>query len=82
MEIKYFFIGIYKGYKYFGECVSSLINLVAFSLTYFLGVGITSIIGKLIENDFISDCKNEVETYWVNSEISKKNKLEDYYKQF
>lgn len=81
-DIRDFFEGFKKGFKAFGYNINLIVNTILLSIVYFIGVGITSIIAKLIKKKFLqTNLSKESETYW--SQISSENKgIEEYYRQF
>lgn len=82
MKIKLFFDGVLKGQKLFGETISAIINLIIFTLVYFFGVGLTSIIAKIFGQKFLeTKVDKESLTYWQDLNLTKKP-LEEYYRQF
>ncbi len=82
MKIKSFFIGFKEGQKLFGETISAIINVILLTLVYFLGVGLSSIVGKISGKKFL-DLKpsNNSDTYWTELNLTKKP-TEEYYRQF
>ena len=79
--IKDFFKGIKKGQRNFGEDIQSIVNFVMLTFVYFVGVGLTSIFAKLFNKHFLDlNFSKQEKTYW--RDYDKKNKIEDYYKQF
>lgn len=74
-----FINGFKEGQKFFGETVSSLVNLVLLSMVYLFGIGITSVLGKIFKKNFL-DLENQ-DSYWQELNLDKKP-LEEYYHQF
>jgi hypothetical protein len=70
-----------KFHKTFMLVTTSIVNFILLSLVYFIGVGLTSIIAKVLGKSFLDLGKKNKKSYWVTKEESKK-KLEEYYKQF
>lgn len=68
-----------KGMKEFGETISTLTNTILLTLVYIIGVGITSIIARIVNKKFMKLETITKETYWENIEEKKDN---DYYRQF
>lgn len=80
--IKQFFRGYKKGMENFGSIISTIVNTIILSIVYILGIGLTSILAKIVRKKFIETkvLKNK-ETYWSN--IDSKNKsIKEFYKQF
>jgi hypothetical protein len=82
MKTNNFFIGFKEGQKLFGETISSVINFITLSFVYLFGIGITSIIRKVLGKNFL-DRKPDANktTYWEDLNLNKKL-MEDYYRQF
>lgn len=81
-QIHEFFKGIKEGNKKFGENISIIPNSFFISLVFFFGVGIPSVLSKLVKKSFLDlKIKKTKTTYWSNINLNKKS-LDDYYKQF
>ena len=77
-----FFKGFSKGFKDFGYNITVIINTILLFITYILGVGITSIIAKLVGKHFLeTKISSKTKTYWSNLNLKKK-KIDNYYRQF
>lgn len=77
-----FFSGFKEGQKQFGETIAIIINSILLSLVYFIGIGLTSIISKILRKNFLDMGINKTgSTYWQKLNLSKKPK-EEYYRQF
>ena len=72
--------GFLKGFKNFGQNVTNVVNFILLVPVYFIGVGLTSIIAKLLRKKFL-DLNLKGKTYW-KEEKSKKQPIEKYYRQF
>ena len=70
-----------EGFMEFGSCVTIVVNVILLSFVYFVGVGITSIIAKLLKRNFLDIKKVNTKTYWSELNLKKQN-IEKYYKQF
>ena len=81
-KIKESISGFKEGQKAFIETIAVIINSILLSLVYILGVGITSIIGKLFKKNFL-DMKvdKKAQSYWNDFDLKKK-KVDEYYRQF
>ncbi|MDO8509357.1 MAG: hypothetical protein Q7S27_06780 [Nanoarchaeota archaeon] len=79
---KQFFINMKKGQKDFGEDIARLVNSALLTVVYLLGVGLTSVIGRLFRKSFLDlkPDKNK-KSYWEDLELNNKN-IEEYYRQF
>jgi len=63
--------------KAFGLRVNSVVTATVLVIVYFVGVGMTSLIGKIARKEFIKT-SSEKETYWIN----KKEEEEDHRRMF
>lgn len=79
--LKQFLKGFQKGMNNFGSSISIIINSALLTIVYFIGVGITSIIAKIVGKHFLDIRKIKKDTYWENLNLKNKS-IEDYYKQF
>lgn len=80
--MKGFVKGFKKGFTEFGHNISTIVNSVLLSFVYVFGVGITSIIAKLTKKHFLETrIKKSQKTYWSNLDL-KKQKIDEYYRQF
>jgi len=80
-RIKHFFKEFREGLKDFGENISIIVNTILLSLIYLIGVGLTSMIAKIVKKKFLHIKEPKKESYWTDLNL-KKNKREEYYKQF
>ena len=78
--MKIFMQGFKEGQRLFGETISVIINSVLLSLVYIFGIGITSILGKLLGKKFL-DFGKEKNTYWTDLNLEKRD-AGDYFRQF
>ena len=76
-----FLVGIKKGFELYGETIIIVINSSLLTIVYFLGVGTTSIIAKIVGKRFMNLNFNEKNSYWEEVEKVDRNK-EPYYRQF
>lgn len=74
--------------KKFSANMVAITNLILLLLVYLLGVGISSIVAKIIGKKFLDLKKpdknhsdKKVKSYWIQKE-RKKHTLEDSYRQF
>lgn len=79
-KVKLFFKGFYDGFKSFGLIVSTVVNFILLMIVYFIGVGLTSIIGKASKKEFLR-LKKGKKTYWEKRE-SVKHSIEEFKKMF
>ena len=54
-------------FKIFHKSITFVTNLVLLSFVYFLGIGPTSLIGKIMKKPFLK-LKEEKESYWEDRE--------------
>ena len=81
-KIQLLFSGIYTGLGKFGSIVSSIINLIFLFIVFVLGIGVVSLIAKLVGKKFLTiKMDKKLNTYWQDT-IMTKRKKEDYYKPF
>jgi hypothetical protein len=81
--IKFFLKGTLHGMKTFGFVISDIVNFILLVPVYFIGVGFSSLLGKLSGKKFLN-LKNKdknLKSYWVEKD-SKKKKIDYYYRQF
>ena len=69
-KLKLFFKEFYEGFKAFSLVISTIINFVLLMIVYFIGVGLTSIIGKSFKKEFLG-IKGGKRTYWKNRKSKK-----------
>jgi hypothetical protein len=82
----FFFVGVKKGMKSFGECIGTLVNSTFLAAVYIVGVGMTAVLAKLLGKKLIQKKQKQsnAATYWSDSDMGDmrvKNK-EDYLRQF
>lgn len=81
-KLKEFFCGAKKGMKEFGETISIIVNSVLLAIIYVIGVGVTSIIAKIVGKKFLDRKKSKgKKTYWSDLNL-KTEKIDEYYKQY
>jgi Na+-driven multidrug efflux pump len=82
MSVKEFFKGFKKGMGLFGEGIATIVNSLLLAFVYFIGVGITSLVAKLVGKHFLEMKRSrKIETYWTDLHLKKKSE-EEYYKQY
>lgn len=65
----------------FGEAIGTLINSILLLVVYLIGVGLTSIIARIVGKRFIDTNKRKGKTYWRDLNLDKRP-IEEYYRQF
>ena len=75
-----FLKGFKDGFKEFGLRINSGITGSIMVFVYFIGVGLTSIFGKLSKKKFL-DINPKKDSYWIDIEDTEKT-LEDYRRSF
>lgn len=73
--------GLKQGMKDFGENIAAIINSAALSISYFIGVGITAIIAKIVGKKFLDKKIDNRASYWEDLNLEKEDK-EKYYRMF
>jgi hypothetical protein len=77
-----FLSGIKEGFKEFGENIALIVNSLLLSVVYFLGVGPTSLVAKIVRKSFLDvKIEKKSKTYWSDLNL-KKRPEEEYYRQF
>jgi len=76
-----FFKGFQKGMKDFGFLLPHIINSVLLFVVYLVGVGLTSLVAKLVGKHFLELSQSNTDSYWTDLNLKKKKK-EEYYRQF
>jgi len=80
--IRLFFKGFKQGIHEFGTSIGSIINSVLLTLTYFVGVGLTSVVAKAVHKHFLeTEISKRKKTYWSDLNLTKKP-IEEYYRRF
>ena len=79
---KRFIVDMKNGFLDFGLSVTTVVNFILLSFVYIFGVGITSIIAKISGKRFLDSGIDKKANSYYKSEIMKKKKMEEYYRQF
>ena len=74
-----FLKGFKQGFRNFSHLITDIVNFILLFIVYFIGVGIVSIIAKLVGRHFI-DLKSSGSS-WVERKL-KKSPIEEYYRLF
>ena len=74
-----FFEGFKNGIKGFSSNISIIINTILLLLVYLIGIGITSIIAKIVGKKFLE--VKDSNSYWKDLDLKKKD-MKEYYRQF
>ncbi len=62
----------FRGFKKFGKVITTIVNSILLTILYFVGIGITSIIGKYIfKKDFL-EFNTKKDSYFIKNEESNK----------
>ena len=81
-NVMLFFKGFKQGVNVFGTGIGSIINSALLALTYFLAVGLTFIVAKIVHKRFLeTKISKKKKTYWSDLDLKKKS-MEEYYRQF
>jgi len=82
MQITIFLKGLKNGQKKFGESIATVVNSILLSFVYIIGVGVTSILAKILRKRFLElRLDKSKESYWEELNLNKE-KMESYYRQF
>ena len=68
---------IINTFRLVNKGLTSIINFILLSIVYFVGIGITSIIVRLVKKESLS---NKINSSWEQFKLSEKK--EDYYRMF
>jgi len=81
-KVKGFLKGFKKGMTSFGENIIVIINTILLFAVYVIGVGLTAIIAKLTNKQFMDmRISRNQKSYWSDLNLKKRDK-EEYYRQF
>ena len=81
-KLRDFASGFGKGFKEFGQNIAVIVNTILLSVVYLVGVGITSLIAKLMHKRFLDiNMQSKAKTYWSDLNLKKKP-TNEYYRQF
>lgn len=81
-DLKQFLTGFQKGMEEFGNNLFLIVNTVLLSLVYLIGIGLTSLLAKMVGKHFLEKkMSKEKKSYWTELELKKKP-IEEYYRQF
>ena len=75
-----FLRGFKEGFKEFGLRVNSAVTVFVMLFVYIIGIGLTSVFGKLSKKKFL-DLNPQKDSYWIIVEDSEKT-IEDYRRSF
>jgi hypothetical protein len=75
-----FFKGFLEGFKEFSLTIASITNFILLFITYFIGIGLTSIFMKIFGKKFL-DLNLKKDSYWLDKKIGQESR-ESYYNQF
>ncbi|MHA2009783.1 MAG: hypothetical protein ACXADW_06740 [Candidatus Hodarchaeales archaeon] len=79
--VKRFINGFKSGFEEFGQNIGIIINTALLLLVYFVSVGFTFTLAKLMRKKFLeTELKND-DTYWVDLNLDVET-IEDFYRQF
>jgi hypothetical protein len=82
MLMSYFGKGFFKGFRFFGENIASLVNAILLLLVYIIGVGLSLIAVKLKKkNLLIIGVNRRAKSYWIPA-TNKKEFMDGLYRQF
>ena len=78
--MKIFLKGVIAGFKKFGDGIVNIVNFILLIPVYFIGVGLTSIIAKLLGKHFLN-LKKRGKTNWTKHYLTTGD-VESYYRMF
>jgi len=82
MEPQKILLIIWDAIKSAWKIISTVINSLLLTLVYIFGIGLTSIISKILGKRFLETKPDSKErTYWTDLNLKKKS-VEEYKKQF
>ncbi|MEK6939951.1 MAG: hypothetical protein AABX31_04440 [Nanoarchaeota archaeon] len=68
--------------KQCGEKITVFVNTMLLLLVYFIGVGLTSLLARLLKKSFLElKPSKKTSSYWIDLNLQKQER-EKYYKQF
>lgn len=77
-----FIKGLKQGFTLFGEIITTAVNFLLLSIVFIIGVGVTSVISKVIRKRFLQiKFDKDQKTYWQTLDLDKKP-IKEYYRQF
>jgi len=76
-----FFRGMAKGMQRFGHSISMVVNTFLLSVVYVLGVGVTSVVAKIVGKKFLDGSSSQEKTYWTTLNATKE-RIDHYFRQF
>ena len=80
--MKGFFKGFKEGMKDFGEHIAIIVNTILLSVVYFVGIGLTSLVAKILRKKFLeTHISKTSSSYWSDLNLKNKSK-EESYRQF
>jgi hypothetical protein len=77
----FFLKGFEQGFKDFSQIIVNIVNLILLFPVYFIGIGITSIIAKILGKHFLDLKIRDRTSYWIDRKITKEP-MESYYMEF
>lgn len=79
---KNFTIGFRTGFERFGNNINLIVNTLLLSTVYFIGVGFTYVVAKLVNKSFLDVATSKkTDTYWSDLR-SNDNTIEECYRLF
>ena len=82
-SFKLFWKAFYLGMKKFGSTIVDIINFILLLPVYYIGIGISSIMAKILGKHFmdLSKPSKKVKSYWLDKK-QKEIKIDDFYNEF
>lgn len=78
--MKEFIDGFKEGFKSYGQFFATIVNSILLTLVYFIGVGLSSMMLKMMGKKHLKKNKRQ-DSYWEQYNLSKRDE-DYYYRQF
>tara|TARA_B100000315_G_C14254766_1_gene441364 strand:+ start:424 stop:657 length:234 start_codon:yes stop_codon:yes gene_type:complete len=75
-----FFKGVKTGFTRFGHHIANIVNFILLLIVYVIGVGLTSIVAKVVKKHFL-DLGKEKKSTWVKNKLSTRD-YDEYLRSF
>ncbi len=79
---KLFFNGIKDGFQEPGHTLASTVNFFLLTLVFILGIGIVSLLSKIVKKRYLPLKSENKNSYWEKVDIGGEKKKEEYLKPF
>ena len=75
-----FFTGARKALRKLSSSIAIIVNSILLTFAYFIGIGLASMIAKMLGKRFLGLKPSKKESYWRDAK--KSTKIKDSYRQF